>query len=526
LMHVLRMMDTNGKLPFGSSGYGAVTAADLPGLDNRPVLEAGDLGYWLFWGVAEYVFATRDDEFLTAEVARGQTVYSRLKDTFRYHAGLGKTEKEFGKGANGLVKLRNSDWADGLANESGNLATTRDFGESTHTTAVALWALPRLKELAIEMEDTSLAADIDTFLGSPANGKPALRDAMQKQWKTEPGPNSQTLGYYNRAIMFGQGNVLQERGATEFWAESNAFALLVNPPLLSVGEPSGAQEKAPLFRDFVNAIGDVSPAERSAASYRGAMTALGLNITSKIEPGRKGTFGDTTWYSLSGAYVRGLANYADTPIARELAWNELKRATLANHADACPEMFYGIVSGSDSWDTHLNRDYAPVVKPGTAPGLRKEDLRRDANGRTIYGSSWLEEAAAAPLLVPGLDPEHSINNLHSHSHLIANTLRLVGAQADAEGLTIRPAMPKPFGFGWESKTFGVRYEAERITGKVTPLSPKAFTLSVELTPDLKAAEEVAIEVNGSRVEGTRTGSAVSFKVAGAKGRTLRWSISR
>jgi hypothetical protein len=476
LVYVLRNMFPNGKLPFGSSGYGAVAAiSSLP-----PPLgwEPSDLGLWAAVGIAEYVNATRDYNFLNethtfrkerpSDAAQSAPVWEMLKRAINYQIDV------VGVGEHKLARILTSDWADGLTGESGNEIETHKRGESTHTTALAVWAYPMVRELAARRADTTFQSKVD-------GAYTMLRTALKAQWRTNK---------FNRAYMVDPQNRLVELGHDIFLAESNTFALLPEDKLLDAAQIDA----------MISGLGTAN-----------AITNLGLNISGQKPAGWSSSLlvkpGFTVWYSLNGAFVRGLANYADiSPNAKQMAWAELKRNTLKTHATEYPNQFYGITSGSDSWNTTVNN-------PDTA-----------AN---VPGGTWLAGVISPPTLPrpPELrDKAYPINNMHSHSHLVYNTLKLAGVHARPNGFLIKPAMPTDDGFGWESETFGLRYEQTRISGKIRALATETVTMTVTLNDELFQSENLVVRNGESIVAFTREGRTVTFQLPLVQQRDVLWSV--
>jgi hypothetical protein len=213
--------------------------------------------------------------------------------------------------------------------------------------------------------------------------------------------------------------------------------------------------------------------------------------------------GDTVWYSLNGAFIRGLAGYApESAGARELAWAELERNTLANHATLYPNNFYGLTSGADSWYTETNNSDPSV---------------------DVLGTSWLDK-----MLTPGnntQDKPHSINNMHSHSHLVYNTLKLAGVQPTAAGYVIRPAIAAGETLGWESETFGIRYDGARISGKLRPASSGTVSMTVALSSELSAEPNLSVQAGGAALQFERAGDALTFQLATTANQSALWTIT-
>lgn len=61
--------------------------------------------------------------------------------------------------------------------------------------------------------------------------------------------------------------------------------------------------------------------------------------------------------------------------------------------------------------------------------------------------------------------------MHSHSHIVYNTLKLAGVQATAAGYKIRPTIAAGETIAWESEIFGVRYDRDRSQARSVRRAP-------------------------------------------------------
>jgi hypothetical protein len=247
----------------------------------------------------------------------------------------------------------------------------------------------------------------------------------------------------------------------------------------------------------------------------GAITNVGMNYTGKAAvgytpPNAVGSqlgATDTMWFSLSGALIRGLANYAEiSSAAKALAWAEFKRATLANHAALFPGQFYGLISGSDCIYTDWNQ---VTVPPGHDPH--------------VAGHCWLENVLREQYNYDA--PSHPTNNMHSHTHLVLNALKLVGVRPTNGGYIIKPAMPSDDGFGWESATFGVQYEPLTVSGKIKALSTETVSMQVKLTDELTSAPTIFVKRNGANIAFSRSGNMATFNLALDANTLVNWTIT-
>jgi hypothetical protein len=146
------------------------------------------------------------------------------------------------------------------------------------------------------------------------------------------------------------------------------------------------------------------------------------------------------WPSLNQTLVWALAG-----MDKEMAWDEWKRNTLAKHADAYPNLWYGVWSGNDSYNSTLNRN------PGGA-----------ANEQYFAGTDF-------PVL-----------NLHAHACYLYSATKLLGIEFTEAGVKLRPALPVG-AYRFDSPLLGlVKTAAGRYEGWYAPSRAGSWTLEIAL----------------------------------------------
>ncbi len=445
LVYHFRAMKPSGELSYATAGYGAWQPFGF---------EPSDHSLWLLWSAAEYVFATRDFAFLDETFdyycaeRRGDcgsaTAYEFVKTAYRYQREV------VGKGEHGLVRLMDSDWDDFLTSASAgtDAARTDELGESTMNTALALVSYPKLADLAELRGDSSFATSVREEVGT-------LTTVLREQWRGD---------FFNRAYVYTADDVAVEVGAENLFLASNGIALLVDDLL-------GDDEAARLI-------------ERMRTDLLEPSTIGLAAVGAPFVPG-VGTPG--FWYSLAGPAVEGLMRHR-SPAARELAWAAFRENTFANHAEAAPDIWYGIWSGPDMYYTEVD-----TAGPTSAPG-----------------STWCFPDVLCMRDFP-------VTNMFSHSEPLLSSIRLAGISVDVGGMTIDPGVPFEE-FSWESATHAVRYGATRASGKVVIASGESMSMRVRLPLGLSEGN-VVVRVNGDVVEFKAESGFVRFQI-----RSGEWSI--
>jgi hypothetical protein len=134
--------------------------------------------------------------------------------------------------------------------------------------------------------------------------------------------------------------------------------------------------------------------------------------------------GGQVWPAISGLLTWGYA-LSDAP----RAWSHLQRNTMAAHALAFPNLWYGIWSGPD--------------------GLRSDT-----------GEAWY--SPATPMT------DFPVQNANEHAMPILALLRVCGVEASASGLVIDPHAPGDFSL--KTSLLDLERKGQRITGTYRPTS--------------------------------------------------------
>ncbi|HEY2366301.1 MAG TPA: hypothetical protein VGH87_07950, partial [Polyangiaceae bacterium] len=138
--------------------------------------------------------------------------------------------------------------------------------------------------------------------------------------------------------------------------------------------------------------------------------------------------GGQVWPAISGLLTWGYA-LSDAP----RAWKHLQKNTMAAHALAFPNLWYGIWSGPDGWSA------------GT-------------------GEAWY--SAATPMT------DFPVQNANQHSMPLLALLRVCGIEASATGLVIDPHAPGDFSI--ETSLLDLERKGQLLTGTYRPATPRTI----------------------------------------------------
>jgi hypothetical protein len=284
--------------PNGEIAYAEVGA----GLWEQVRYCPSDNDLWLLWLVAEYVLATRDKAFLRQPVSYWPAPYTRPEPVWD-HCGraIDHLLESVGVGPHGLIKLRLGDWNDLIVRESeAGRERVWEEAESTLNTAMAVWVLRRVAELADYGEDSRRAARCRQLADRFA-------EAVRTCWRGT---------HLNR----GWSDASTEIGAVDVFLEPQPWALIA-------GILDDEQAKT--------LVGTI----RESCADR-----LGTRIFGDRGGGSFPTLGGGQWPAINSTLVWGFGR-----VDPREAWRELRDNTLHHHAVCFPEIWYGIWSGPDTY---------------------------------------------------------------------------------------------------------------------------------------------------------------------------------
>lgn len=445
LRYTLKEVRDDGSLPYAIVGHGAIA----PMLSDR----ASDLPLWLLWAVSEYVLATRDTAFLiqqiparlSADSGKTDTVADLLRRCYEHQV------RDVGTGKHGIVRMLVDDWNDGLIYTwaTSDLKACIETSESVLNAAMSAWVFDKYAQmLAFSGDSSGLARECRA-------GADQSRKAVSAQWNGQ---------WFRRAWL---GEKLGWLGESTLWIEPQPWAIL-----------SGAatSEQADAL------VGNMDRLLR-----QGPLGARQMSDGPDMKgnrPAERGTLeSGAIWPSLNQTLVWSLA--ASHPA---MAWEEWKRNSLAHHAEAYPNLWYGAWSGNDSYNTPANSN------PGGA-----------ANQPYFRGTDF-------PVL-----------NLHSHACSLYSASKLLGLEFDEAGLRLNLNLPENE-YRFDSPLFGLSRTRRGFEGWYKPSRPGTWAIRILLEKDVLATIRHA-EVNGKHFEARRQADgSVTLTGASTADAALRWKL--
>jgi hypothetical protein len=266
-----------------------------------------DLPLFLLWAVTEYAWITGDCDFV-------DEVRPLLRRTWEY------LRDGVGLGPHGLLRVGSGDWNDPITAFAPRRGAFHRSGESTFNSAMAAYVLPRAAEL---LEDAAPAMRAAAA---------ALVQSVAATWC-----GSWFLRGYD-----GLGGAI---GAEHLFLDANAWCLVAR-----IGSEAQRRTLVETIAARCDEPSQIGPTILDRPHrLRGGLLPPGWDVNGGV------------WAAISAFTAWGYARHDP-----ERAWRCLLKQTLAAHARAHPELWYGIWSGPDSWNSHLGeRAGETFVQPAT-----------------------------------------------------------------------------------------------------------------------------------------------------------------
>ncbi len=396
-------------------------------LDDASIHSApSDLPLFFAWALGEYLGATGDLAFLDSEAAywprearAGARVIDHLTGALRHFFDV------VGVGEHGLVRMGTGDWSDGIVQEAPDRELAVKKGESVPNTQMAVAVLPRIADL-LEAREADLAQEIRSHVEG-------YRKALEKAHNDE---------FFYRCY-FGDG---KPRYDGTINLEAQIWALLADT------FDSGLS-RATLSDAIFQKLDEPS--------------AIGATLT----PGAQ------VWPAISAPLTAG---YAVTDPERAFA--HFRRNSMAAHARAFPENWYGIWSGPD--------------------GVSSK-------------SGWAWKSQVTPMT------DFPVQNANYHTMPIYAALKIAGVDATARGLRISPRVPSR-NFALETRLVELRQAGSTLRGRYRPENgaPRELELVAPEGEHIVSARvngaPVPVPGNGSRMLLTVLAGALEFEVESEK----------
>ncbi len=462
IRYTLKEVQPDGDIPYGIVGHGMIMPVSF---------KPSDTALWLLWLASEYVLATRDRDFLQEELSA-------------YPAGGAQPEKEsvgrilgrccrhltetIGNGRHGLLRLSNGDWNDSVVighAEPARHPLIREQAESVLNAAMASYVL-------------DLYARMLEYAGDPKQSRRVFEMAAGQREAVRARFNGR---WFQRAWL---GSELGWVGDEELWLEPQPWAI--------IGGAASSDMAETLFMNIEHLLRE--PSRIGAILY-----SKGLARMEKEGGVKAGILTNGgVWPSINGTLIWALALLDGVA-----AWDEWCKNSLCRHAEAYPDVWYGIWSGPDCYNSALS-EYPGQTQFDESYLPGKEDTE---TGFKYMGMNWVD---------------FPVMNMHSHAWPLYSAVKLLGTEFTPGGLELTPRLPLEV-YDLSSPLLGFARTEEGYCGWYAPLRSGEWRIAVRLENE-EMNRVTKVEVNGKADQLVVRDGAVVFSGRGGREKPLRWKL--
>ncbi|MHA1266305.1 MAG: GH36-type glycosyl hydrolase domain-containing protein [Candidatus Helarchaeota archaeon] len=416
--YICRVMTPEGELPYALVGYGQNLGAIVHETSS-------DLHLFFLWGLLEYLYITRDFTFLAKKIPfypLEQGITASVLD--RIELSLKFLFQKVGIGEHGMLKVGSGDWSDGISLLVKNRRALLKKGESTFNTAFAVYLFPRLLDLL-----KSRKPPLARFLKRRYE---QLQQACLESWN----------GRWFYRGWDGQGNPI---GNKNLFLEHHSWLLLSK--ILTPTQWQSVIHNIYKILDEPSKTGQfiLFPPARVLLN----ILPRGWDVNGGI------------WSAMNFLLTWAYGDYDRTK-----AYQSLVKNSLARRATVYPHIWYGIWSGSDSY----NADYSGVPSPG-------QTFIHPATPQTDF----------------------PVMNLNLHASFLGSVIKLTGIQGTFNGLVIDPKFPHDT-FQFWSPLISLEKKSDEFTGHYAPIQKGKCFLKVKIPQEWN--HEACVYINGQDITET------------------------
>ena len=462
IRYILKTIKPNGEIPYGIMGSGMI----LP-VPYKP----SDQQMWLLWLVSEYILATRDIDFLDEEVSiypvYGRNVIKKpIKDLLL--SCYSYFTKILGTGRHGLQRISNGDWNDGVI--IGYISEEKHddvikHGESVLNAAMASFVLRIFGEMLKFIGDTKNSEEVIQY----ANDQ---KQAVHVQWNGK---------WFKRAWLTEDIGWI---GEDQLWLEPQPWAII------------GGAANSDQMKILMESIDELlrQPSNIGARLLSKGIKAMKKELGMRVNGG--------IWPSINGTLI-----WALSLVDNNMAWDEWKKNTLAFHAENYPEVWYGIWSGPDVYNSDLSK------YPGQTHFSEDLISSNKKEGEPIYDETFGVNWTDFPIM-----------DLHPHAWPIYNTIHLIGAKFTLEGVELTPILPQNE-YKFSSPILGFEKSKEGYSGWYSPLVEGTWMISLTLErEDLQA--RLSLKINDKEQKVVIEDGKITFRGGSKPNKPLRWEVMK
>ena len=213
----------------------------------------------------------------------------------------------------------------------------------------------------------------------------------------------------------------------------------------------------------------------SILNLNSSIGAVGFSSNANLLDGWDGGI----WPALNGPLIWGTSLYN-----KNLAWTQMKNITFAKHAEEYPDIWYGVWSGADMY---LSNQFGN-------------------SGKTS----------------PVLSAFYPVQNMNSHAWPLYSSFKLLGVEANKEGIVIDPKYPFEE-FSAKFGNIGINYTNELISGFYKALGNDTIDIKIKIPIDFIRGRLV-LKINDNVTDYKLEDDFLSFTINIFRNDLISWKI--
>jgi hypothetical protein len=303
-----------------------------------------------------------------------------------------------------------------------------------------------------------------TMLASASDKPDTASRARAKAEENRKAAASQWTGRWLRRAWLGP--TLGWLGEKGLWLEPQPWAIIGR-----ITTPEQSRQLVATIDELLRRPSPIGATQMNRSPDNSTMAEPGTSINGGV------------WPSLNATLIWALAL-----VDGRMAWDEWLKNAAARHAEVYPDIWYGVLSGSDTWNA------AGSKRPGET-----------VNAGFLHYTDW------------------PVMNLHSHACALYALTKLLGLEFTAKGMRIAPVLPLE-SYRFETPLVGLVKTRNGYDGWYAPSVAGTWEIHLALpAPDARRLSRA--QVNGKRMQ-TAPAANGTIVLTGnnTAGRPLRWSL--
>lgn len=421
IRYTLKQILPDGTVPWATTGFG---------MEYSGGFAASDQELYIIWTICEYVLGTKDYEFLEEVIepaykdGKKRTVIGYLKLCLDHFIN------EIGLGEHGLVRICSGDWSDSILREN-VLPEKREeafkYAESGFNTAMCIYTMDIFAKLMHHI-DHKLEQEAIDFKNSQI-------EKVLEWWNGK---------WFPRAIL---GDMIVG-GDEELWLEPQTWLL--------IAKVLPKQEAMKLIDTIEKYCIEPSP--------------IGAKKRHRfLEEEYRMKHTDGVWWAINGLLIWGLQKYK-----QQTAILEWKKNSFYCHEENYPDIWYGIWSASDAYESVTSR-YPGHIRYNPAV------LKANLENRPTTGT--------------GLN-DFPVNVIHQHAWPLYSLMKLTGLEFTYDGFSLENVPSEELEV--DSPLYSYHYDGKQIQVSYNPKGKEMNRVELIDIP-YKTLLIDGVKVNGNEI---------------------------